>query len=536
MDVTGSSVWSIVDSIVLQDTKKASESTGSVSSVGDDGTIYVRIDGSTVETPVSGTYSDVKVGDDVKVNVYKGRASIAGNSTSPSVGATFVDESVTPVKKAADTAMDMALAAEADAARAHEAADQAQASAALAHEAADQAQSSADDALESARDANASAIDALTGLSTVEDVVGVVSWAAEHSSYVDTEDAAVVEGKTYYTRSGTGTDENPYVYTKVDNPVDEDIGSYYEYRIDEELASYVMSHLSLTDQGLWVTMDPTFTPTTGAFDTNKTYYVLVDGNYVRVDNPVETDLPNYYERDDGYRVLLSSSGMKVYDGAGHPVATFGENIGFDADRPQHIGGDDAFIEWVDTDNDGVADTLNVVASSITFTGGGLRDELDDVDARIESLTLADATASASIEAVSGRVSENASGIAAAQVAAGAAQATADTAQQSADDVASALQTDKEDRAKYIRFDPDEGTITLGQTGSNISMVLSNDRLKFTDDSGEEVAYASGGEFHAPNMSVNSALKFTGVDQNNAEVGLWAWIPLEDQGLVLKWIG
>lgn len=493
-DVTGSAVWGIVDSIIFQDTKKASESTGSVSSVGDDGTIYVRIDGSTVETPVSGTYSDVKVGDDVKVSVYKGRASIAGNSTSPSVGATFVDESVAPVKKAADTAMDMALAAEADAARAHEAADQAQADAARAHDAADQAQSSANDALESARDANASAIDALTGLSTVEDVVGVVSWAAEHSSYVDAEGDHVIEGKTYYTRSGTGTEEDPYVYTKVDNPVDEDIRSYYEYRIDEEFASYVMTHLALTDQGLYVTLDPTFTPATGTFDTNKTYYVLVDGNYVRVENPVETDLPNYYERDDGYHILLSSSGMKVLDGTGAVVAEFGESIGFDSNHPHMIGDAHSYIKW-----DG--SQLSVVADSITFSGKGLEEAFDERDAAIS------------------QVEDDAEG----------ALNAANAAQESANSALDAL----ENYEGYITLAGD--TIELGKTTSDLKVKITSDRLSFIDDT-NEVAYASGGEFHAPNMSVGSALKFSGTNDDDEEDDLWAWIPLEDQGLVLKWIG
>lgn len=125
VDVTGSSVWGIVDSFASQDPKKPSEATGTVSSVGDDGTIYVRIDGSTVETPVSGTYSNVKPGDDVKVTVYKGRASIAGNSTSPSVGATYVNEAVMPAMVMANDAFDAALVADDGAKRAHQAADEA---------------------------------------------------------------------------------------------------------------------------------------------------------------------------------------------------------------------------------------------------------------------------------------------------------------------------------------------------------------------------------------------------------------------------
>ena len=45
------------------------------------------------------------------------------------------------------------------------------------------------------------------------------------ATYAKTADVAVVEGKTYYTRSGS---TGHYTYTKVANPVTADIGSYYE--------------------------------------------------------------------------------------------------------------------------------------------------------------------------------------------------------------------------------------------------------------------------------------------------------------------
>lgn len=46
--------------------------------------------------------------------------------------------------------------------------------------------------------------------------------------YGITSDEAVVSGKTYYTRSGSGTTESPYVYTPVDDPKTASIASYYE--------------------------------------------------------------------------------------------------------------------------------------------------------------------------------------------------------------------------------------------------------------------------------------------------------------------
>lgn len=46
--------------------------------------------------------------------------------------------------------------------------------------------------------------------------------------YGITSDEAVVSGKTYYTRSGSGTTESLYVYTPVDDPKTASIASYYE--------------------------------------------------------------------------------------------------------------------------------------------------------------------------------------------------------------------------------------------------------------------------------------------------------------------
>ena len=46
--------------------------------------------------------------------------------------------------------------------------------------------------------------------------------------YELTSDVTVQPNKTYYTRSGSGTELDPYVYTEVDTPVDADLGTYYE--------------------------------------------------------------------------------------------------------------------------------------------------------------------------------------------------------------------------------------------------------------------------------------------------------------------
>jgi hypothetical protein len=66
------------------------------------------------------------------------------------------------------------------------------------------------------------AIDLLSG---DDDQFGYKKRAAVYELTADTE---VDSGKTYYTRSGSGTDASPYVYTEVASPVKANLGTYYE--------------------------------------------------------------------------------------------------------------------------------------------------------------------------------------------------------------------------------------------------------------------------------------------------------------------
>lgn len=52
------------------------------------------------------------------------------------------------------------------------------------------------------------------------------------TKYQLTSDVALVSGKTYYTRSGSGTSGSPYVYTAVASPDVSDIATYYEVKTD----------------------------------------------------------------------------------------------------------------------------------------------------------------------------------------------------------------------------------------------------------------------------------------------------------------
>ena len=287
-------------------------------------TVWVHIPGGVDETPVKRTIS-AKKGDVVQVRISGGSAYLLGNASNPPT-----DD--TQAFKARDTAVEakgLALASEqaakeaqASADSAARAADKAWAKAGEAEEAAEEAKTSAGEAKEFAATANRAANGALTQLSVVEDVVGTLSWISEHGTYAASEDTEVIPGKHYFRKEGDD-------YNIIVNPSGDPSSEwYFELSgIDEAVTNYVSTHLALTNEGLWVVND-----------------------------------------SGSYKVLLSSAGMQVFDPEGLPVSTFGESIEFSSTRPQYIGGEDAYITFYDSDNDGVPDAINIGGSNVTVLG------------------------------------------------------------------------------------------------------------------------------------------------------------------------
>lgn len=195
-------------------------------------------------------------------------------------------------QSSADAAASAASAADQKATAAGTAASAAQTSADNAASAASTAQSSADAAILSATQANSAANGALNSLSTLQDVVGVLNWASENAEYNYTSDTEIEPGKVYWTRSGSGTSADPYVYTPVANPSAASLPDYFEIiSVDEAMADFINAHLTVTDDGL---------------------YVLNDNS--------------------SYKTLIADDGMYIIDALGDTVASFtssGSTIGVD---------------------------------------------------------------------------------------------------------------------------------------------------------------------------------------------------------------
>jgi hypothetical protein len=82
-------------------------------------------------------------------------------------------------------------------------------------------------------------------------VLGVYAYSTE-DVYKLTEDTEIDEDKTYYTRTGSGTEEEPYEYTEVENPIAENLSTYYEKNVKLSLR-YSPSPIKLVvDSGSYI--------------------------------------------------------------------------------------------------------------------------------------------------------------------------------------------------------------------------------------------------------------------------------------------
>lgn len=324
--------WKLKKAIIGKPAKGTSN-TGTASFVRTDenGVGWVRLPGADTDTPINGNLvTDMKPGDTVSYRIDGGRLSVMGNATSPATSAGYVQSVVEPVEVKADTAISdasrafnaaedaeksaeiandaatqaiedaaaadsAARSAAADAAAAQSSADAAQSSADAASTAATQAisdaaaaQTSADNAAASATQANTSANSALVQLSVIEDVAGTLDWISQHGSYVLTTDTSVVSGKVYFELVS-----GEYIPIASPDPsANPQQEGWYVLDITDSQTEYIMAHLAVTSAGLWVLpngIGSGQTPATAS----------------------------------GYKVLLSNTGMTVYDSTGADVAHYG---------------------------------------------------------------------------------------------------------------------------------------------------------------------------------------------------------------------
>lgn len=261
-------------------------------------TAWVHIPGGIDETPVAMTINS-KRGDKVRVRVSGGTAWLIGNDSAPP----------TDDRKAIEAAAK---------------ADDAQKVADSAKEGAEAAWEYAGIAKTAATTANEAANNALTQLSVVEDVAGTLAWIQEHGSYVQSTDTAVVPGTIYFILQDGD-------YVPIANPdpaANPAAAGWYVLDITDSQSQYIMAHLAVTSAGLWVLPTSQYAEV-ALTDENDDQLVNEDDDTISV---WTVDPQNA----DGYKVLLSGTGMTVYDGSGASVAFYGETMTIGRTSGNHV--------------------------------------------------------------------------------------------------------------------------------------------------------------------------------------------------------
>jgi len=68
--------------------------------------------------------------------------------------------------------------------------------------------------------------------------------------------------------------------------------------------------------------------------------------------------------DSGYFLVIANDGTYVYDAQSVLVTKFGESIDFSSTRPQRIGNETAYIEYYDSNNDGIPDSIRISGTNL----------------------------------------------------------------------------------------------------------------------------------------------------------------------------
>lgn len=77
----------------------------------------------------------------------------------------------------------------------------------------------------------------------------------------------------------------------------------------------------------------------------------------------------------GYFMVIANDGVYVYDNESVLVAKYGHDISFDSNREHKIGNNTNYIRYYDANNDGVADSIEVVANNIRLGSYSVADKI-----------------------------------------------------------------------------------------------------------------------------------------------------------------
>lgn len=319
------SLTEVAKALGLNEKTKSSDAHvyGEVKSINDDKTYQIALNGSGT-TVRCARLAGAKVGDTVMVT-------LLSNGYAVVTGTVGGDTDASDAQRAADAAVESAGTAQTAAQTALQRAADAEEAAQDAAQSASTAASAASAAQESAASAASSAAAAATSADNAEaDAARAATAASAAETKADAATASASEAKQQATEATTAANGAVTALGTVQQVVDT-----LETDMDD-----LQTHIAMMD-------------------------AVVDGSG-KVLIPAGLHV---VPTSSGYFIVVSNDGMYVYDDQSVLVASFGESISFSSIRPQRIGGEDAYIEYYDSNQDGKADSIRIVGASMTMSSG-----------------------------------------------------------------------------------------------------------------------------------------------------------------------
>ena len=212
--------------------------------------------------------------------------------------------------------------------------------------------------------------------------------------------------------------------------------------------------------------------------------------------------------DQGHIILDNESvtinGVKNAE-AVKELASFSPiGITFDDKTPYKIGNDETYVQFVDTNEDGVADSLEIVADNISFRNStSIQNELNVLQNKTDKT-------SDSLQSVINELNDK-----------------------DYETRVTQLETNAVERNKYININTSEPSITIAteQGQNNTSLKLQSDKLSFISNS-NETAYMANDQMNIPTASITN-LFMQSVDNSTGEVFEKIWVMRSNGHLSLK---
>lgn len=194
-------------------------------------------------------------------------------------------------------------------------------------------------------------------------------------------------------------------------------------------------------------------------------------------------------KESGNHVLVGDDAVTIREDQKELAHYSSLGITFDDETPYKIGNDTTYIAFEDTDNDAKADSLRIVADSISFHSNGtekdLRSELEGLNENIDLNAQA--------------IEQNAEAI--------------------------------ENTQKYIQINPEVPSIKLATNDRNYLLIESN-KLGFWVDA-NETAYMSQNQMNIPTASITNLLMQTTNAETGETIGQIGWVMRTNGHLSLK---